>query len=468
MRPLALALTVLATLGCDRLLGIEDIPRQIDPVDASGVDTHVDFDNVACTTCSESQCATAHQACLDGATDAGTGDQRCKNLLDCLRKCTPDDPACRRACETGSTLTKSTDTDNYPLLEPYRAVDACRREKCTSQCFANGKGLVKAIDAKCACMDDLCADRELACVQSDLGVKDAKVGGCERRVTCVGFNPNPDGTVTCTLQASGGKQYNQLLDCARNNDCTTAGQACPLRTGELACLGNFDYRTAREEPSPTFGVTGGLLADLGNFKALPGATVTACNGPSCATCAGGRSMVTDAEGAAKIKVPISSLSAGAYTGCLWVTPPGGAGDLPPLMVYTGRNIHVDESVLSTVIIERDIFSYYSKLDGDVSVDWTNRGHLIGTLHDCIWLRTVGATIELHPDLADSTTLIRYLKGTDLNPDGKTGPDGAFAIVNLKPGRGYIRAVRDKVVVAELTIDVVAGKQIDVNLYPKAK
>ncbi|MBI2391778.1 MAG: hypothetical protein HYV09_19465 [Deltaproteobacteria bacterium] len=456
MRPFApLALGVVLALGCDRLLGIEDLPRA--PGDAGGPpSTAIEYASKACATCANSQCASQRDACL--------ADSACRGLYSRLAMCVVDDVKCRAAAERASG-----GADRSPA---YLALDSCRRQSCVDDCYGS-KGLLQAVNGACGCADAKCEAKTRACIQSGLG-RTSVLGGCERLIACIAADPNPSEWVACTERYGRWAEYGPLVDCLKGTACASlvpqpdaspVETTCPLPTGELSCVRNFAYGTTANT-SVTMKL--GVFFLEGNKPAV-GAKVTACRFGNCTACApeAGAVAVVDAEGKATLQIPTPT---GSYAGCLKVEPPapdpdaGTTAKYLDMRVFTGRNISVNEDVLQTFLLTRDALEFYGALL-DVKVDWDAHGHIIGALHDCIWNRAVGAQLEI--DGADSTTVIAYLKtGLELSPDPKTTSYGGFAIANVPPGRHWITAKRDGQVLARLEVEVVAGQMTDANMYPE--
>lgn len=444
MRPWVLALLLASAPGCDRLLAIENLPL---PTVDGGAPVAV---NAACVECADSQCSD-----LRGACDSDT---RCSALVSCLNRCAVNDLACRATCERNSS--------GASALRSFLDYDACRRKKCVGVCYGT-KGLLASLGANCACADDRCEAQALACVQSELERGGPSIGSCERRIACMAGRANPDVFVECDPLDGGQEEFKKLRDCARRTLCSTDGKACMMSEGDLSCVDKFRYGATVENQITATVRLGKMTADdLSHFPPVKGATVRACPAGQCATCPATSPVgTTDGEGAAPVRV---STALGVYTGCFRITPPtpgpGETSDLPEVLLFSGRKLHLDEDVMWTLMIDKSVVSLIGGADGDV--DWVNRGHVIGTLHDCLWGRTVGATLELSPP-ADDKVLAYYMDESGVVRGATaTGVTGGFAFLNVPPGKRTVIAKKGGVEIARLDIEVVAGTLGDANVYPR--
>lgn len=435
--PTAVAL-VLMLGGCDGILGIRDLPRGQKPLDA-GVDSGPPV-NPSCLACESANAAAARAACR--------ADTACESLYRCISDCPLGDVLCRDTCEQARATTARG--------ELYRALDLERRRACAADCFGS-QGFSAAIDPLCSCLDVHCAKEMLACVQSGVNKKE-DVGACDHRLACLARQPNPDGVVDCAGQFGGVEEATALLDCMRKNSCAdkATGKACPITDGELSCMSNFVYARSRADK-----VSFSLRVE--DFEGTPivGATVKACSPSRCAPdCLVLASGTTLADGRATLKVPVFD---GGFDGCLRVEP--ATKDYMPTNVMTGRRIHADESVLSTISLQEALLSIYAV---DAKVDLReDRGHVIIALQDCLWNRLSRATVTISD--SDPDTVLRYLDGASVVPGGtKTTASGVAAIVNVKPGKHDIIVTRDDREVARQTVTVVARELTDSNIYPLTK
>jgi hypothetical protein len=422
-------------MGCDVLLGIEDLPRAV--VDASAEpDTHVPI-NPACAQCSKNECVAERAACESNTS--------CARLLERLDDCQPNDVMCRARAES--------DTGSVAASEPFIKLDRCRREKCVETCYGTG-GLFAAIDSRCECADQKCGAQIRNCIQSELA-SGGRPGMCERRIACLAARPDPDGFVGCVGATPGGGDSYPLFDCGRKNPC---GE-CPLATGKLECLANFNYGTDRRN-FLDFKMSARNPVDS---KPIEGARVVACASPLCEPCRElGEAAFTLADG--KATIPAMPNPVGGFLGCFRVKPPAANPDsLFPMLVYSGRKVYRDEDVMGTFMLGELALALFAS-----TVDQTpdpTRGHVIGTVHDCVWGRVAGA--ELKP-IGDASTVLGYIDGISPKPERKsTTGDGAFAYLNVPPGPHTVRATLNGKEIAKQDIQVVAGHFTDVNLFPKA-
>lgn len=427
------ALALVAPLGgCDAMLGIEFLPRGT--TDAS-VDS-APRANPACLGCEAAKCAAVRAAC--------NREPSCDSLYRCLAVCDLGDIVCRAHCEQANdAAAKST---------LFRSLDLCRREACPADCYG-GSGFGAALSAPCACMDKLCAREMLACVTSGVATK-TDVGACERRASCLAQQPNPDGFVQCASENGGATEFNALLDCMRTSDCVDSKTtlACTLGDGDIACTRNFVYGRSR---APDHAFTLGVQ----DFEGTPiaDANVTACTPPVCDKGCAGVSGKTDKEGRVTLRIKMAN---GGFDGCIRVDPPI---EYMPINVITGRRVHFDEDRLSTLALQEGLFALYAR---QAMVDLIpGRGHVILTIHDCLWGRVTGASLD---DLGGGSTLA-YIDGTAVKPEAKsTTATGAAAIVNLVPGPHELVVRKAGQVIARQSIVVHAGELTDANIYPLPK
>jgi hypothetical protein len=427
-------LLVSLSCGCDAVLGIRDLPRRGEVVDA-GEDIGPPI-SPSCVACETVACDTARAAC--------TREPACNSLYKCLRaQCAPGDPACRAQCEQSNDVAANGAV--------YRELDLCRRASCAADCYG-GSGFGAALNPSCGCMDKHCAKQMLACVASGVATK-KDAGACERRLACLAEQPTPDGFIECVGQHGGAVEADALLDCMRKASCTdaTTKKACPLGEGELACTSNFVYgRTRAPDVAFTFGVE--------DFEGKPvvGAKVTACNPPVCAKGCAGVSDLTKADGRVTLRVPMAN---GGFDGCVHVDPPI---EYMPVNVMTGRRIHFDEASLLTLALQEDLFSLYAVQAGVDLIP--GRGHVIVSIHDCLWGRVSGASLNELPGAK-----LAYLDGVTVVPSGMaTTATGAAAYVNVEPGPHELTVTKNGAVIARQTIVVRAGELTDANIYPLAK
>lgn len=428
-------------VGCDSVLGIEDLPRAV-TVDA-GEDTAPPPPS-DCEICTNASCAVARDAC-----DA---DVACHAIFTCIAACKPGDPRCRNACEQMDPITAA--------AKLFRGVDDCRRKQCTAACYGS-TGLGAFIDPDCACIDTTCAKETSACITSGAARPGEPIGGCERLLACIATHENPDGTVKCVTNSfAGAPEKDAVLDCARANPCSTNGKQCPMPTGEVRCTGTFDYLNDRNN---TTHFKLGVL-DY-NGSPVTGANVRACAPASGATCVVQTSALTGSDGKATLSINTGS---SPFVGYFDVVPPTLDPPTWPTLVYPGRTVHVDnEDQLSTYSLGQFVFDLYA---GDVgkTVD-PSKGAVIGTVLDCVWGRIAGAQIGSldTPDaLDDPGATLAYLDGISVSK-GATGTtsSGAFAIINYSPGPHTLIVRRGGVKLARIDIFVRAATVTDANIFP---
>lgn len=453
MRSLAFALTVLATLGCDRLLDIQDLPRHVETVDSGVIPL---FQSTTCETCERATCSAQVDACL--------ADEGCKGLLRCVfGKCGANDPKCRLQCERDVA---SAGIDQSKL---WKDLDTCTRSKnCTESCYGFG-GLIGGIDTACACTDKSdtpgvsppCRAKAISCIKSG--------NDCDRRLACVGISPDPDGFVDCVNKyPNGGTEASELLDCAKDNvSCDPSGQ-CSLAGGVIACANHFSYGITGEN---TVKFSLGVEDTVGS--GVLAAKVDACGLPDCMACAfNAGSGVTSGDGArADLDVKTTLGMARAFNGCFRVTPPEGSTGMMRTAVFPGRSIHIKESLLSTVLLDRSVVDFYAARLGSTYLP--ERGAIIGVVQDCIWGRVLGAKVSLEPiaptPALDDKVLFAYLRGTEVDETAtSTVARAGFAFVNVPIGTYAVVASKADKRIVYSKIEVFPGAVTDATLYPMYK
>jgi hypothetical protein len=430
-------------LGCDRVLGIEELPHA-SIVDSGGVDTPAP---TACETC-EDKCSAERTRC--------EGDATCAKAWRCVSQCPLDDPMCRRDCE-------DVKNPGWSQSGAYLDFDRCRRRGCMQECYGTA-GFAHALDDKCSCIDTACAATEAACVQSGVDDTSVKAGACERHLTCLALAPNPDNYVVCDSRAGVDTTWDAFVECAREAHCSDGG-ACAIPTGELACKSNFSYGVSTADPkkqSVTLQVT-----DI-SFQGVEGAQVTACSLGQCSPCTpsnlAGSTTTTDKNGYATVVVPMAPSD---FTDCIEVKSPSGSS-LAATMIYTGRRIHTDEKLLGTVLFDPmliDAAGLYA--EPKIFVEYTEHGQLFGTVHDCLWWHVSGAFVSI--DGGDASTRVVYLESGMPMKDQTTGTNnvGAFGIFNVPVGKHTVTVTlgKDGPTIARLPVEAAAGKVTDVNTFP---
>jgi hypothetical protein len=442
---LSVPLLSLALAGCDRVLGIDELPY------GTEIDGAV---KTACEKCEAASCSAERAAC--------TGE--CAALIECERRCALGDARCRYNCEQQKEPAWRTN-------EAYLALDACLRRGCVDGCYGTGTELV-AIDGQCGCAEAGCASKEIACIQSDLvaATPDAGAaatgllpGNCERRIACLAGDVTPDRYVECaTLFPTSAKAFSDVLDCGRlAADCSKVA-ACQLPTNELACLGAYTFGST-QDASKRVSI---FVGDGGDSPIRPvaGVRVTACKPGPCAKCQpisdAASTGLTGADGKVTITVPTPgglTPGGGIYTGCLKAELDG--SDYVTTYVDTGRVIHLDEDVLVTLLFK---VPYAIVADPTGNPDFTTHGHVIGTAYDCLWGGMTGATIETDAPGAR----VYYVADSVMPAWTKTGPKGAFAVFDVPVGNWNLTVKRGDTVVATHPISMAAGIILDANVFPQ--
>lgn len=437
MRSIVLASVVALLAGCDAVLGIEELPRAATMADASGVDA-APTPNEACISCETSGCTAARDACL--------ADAACAPLLRCLEYCGQGQVTCRAACERVHAAGRTS--------KPFPELDLCRRKTCAEACFG-GSGFGSAIESACACTDNLCGGKMLACVQSGLD-KPETVGQCDRRLGCVAEKPNPDGWVDCVTDYLGSAEANELLYCLHTSPSC---ESCPLGDGAFGCLGKFTYAAAPKGVN-TVTMTFGL--ETLDRVGIEGASVAPCApamcGKGCPT--QGTTGVTGADG----KVPLKlTMSEGGFDGCLHVEP---VGDYMAMNIFPGRKIHRDEAMVTSYGLQEGLLAVYADQVKVPLLRDDAHGHVLIAIHDCLWQRVSGATVTMVKDPGDANTKLAYLDGLKVPPGlTATTGTGAAALINVPVGVHTIEVLRNGTVYARQQITVGPRTLTDVNMYP---
>lgn len=436
-----LGVLLLQALGCDRVLGIEQLPHA-SIVDSGGVETRPP---TLCEKC-EDTCPAERSGCkLDSV---------CASTWQCVSACPLDDPMCRKRCE---------DTNpGWDKSRAYLDFDRCRRKTCLTDCYGAG-GLLAAIDADCGCLDEACAGKVADCLQSDASDLTAQAGACERHLACVAASPNPDNFVVCDAMAGGADEWNALVLCSRDKTCSTGGKNCPIPTGETACKGQFTYGQSTGTTGSqkvTFYVTDWINRPIANAQA------TACVKGACSPCIPvpntGGNGVTDTKGNVTLTVPMGPND---YSGCIQVTSPAGGSFLTTL-IFPGRKIHVDEKLLGTVLWEPGMIEIFGDLaEPPVTADFATRGMFFGTVHDCLWWHPIGAFVSI--DGGDSSTRVIYLDsgGVAAHQELGTTSLGAFGIFNVTPGKHTVTVTFENKIISRVSVEAAVGKITDVNTFP---
>lgn len=425
---LLLLLGACALGACSDVLGIEQLPRA--NVDASAPPpAPIVYAVKECSDCVQRSCEGKESVCA--------ADLDCHRLYACLVKCAQNDVRCRSTCEGQEP--------GAAKSAPYLALDGCRRKACTNECYGGG-GFGTFLDGSCPCAEASCGTEMLTCVRSEhVG---EIVGACERRMACIASQPDPDSWVSCVEDVFG-SGATELLDCLRRADCGS----CPIGTGLTGCVGKFSYGITRENT-----VNFQLGVEDYEGKAVADAKVTPCSAARCDVCLPvGPPLNTDALGHVVMDLPVKN---GGFDGCLEVVPK----DQLPTLVFTGRRIHRKEAVLSTISLPLAILDFYA---GSIGAK-TNaeRGHIIVTLHDCIWGRIAEATFD---KIGDAETVAGFLDGTTL-VDGRdrTTRTGVVAFLNVPEGRHELVARKAGSEVSRMVVWVRKGAVTDANMYPLAK
>ncbi len=448
-----LAWSLLGLAACDPLLGIQQLPHA--SPDGGGADV-VDTGpppNAACVACVQASCASEQSRC--------EGEPTCSALWRCLRLCNVDDPMCRKGCEDQSPAWVGSDA--------YVQLDRCRRKSCLASCFGTG-GWLGAMDGRCGCADAACVPAGIDCLQSGLADASSIAGACDRDMACIAAHPNPDGYIACRNQIGANADPASLLDCARGAPCGD----CPISTGELVCMprpvGNgFQYAPDRLGSRTVKIEVRQLPVPAGQGADLAGAQGTACD--PCLPCnpLGPTAAQTTTDNRVSLVVPTTN---GSFSGCFKIEPPAArSGDFFTTYVFPGRPIDQDEDLIATDLVSTaggyvDIFAAAA----GTTADYATHGHVIGSVHDCIWRYVANAKITVDapsPASDPYPTKVIYFFRSDLASDqSHTSADGTFAILNVPAGAHTITAtLPDGTVVGTLAVEIPVGQMIDANLFP---
>jgi hypothetical protein len=383
-----LAAILVALIGCDAVLGIEPLP-------GAGRAT-IAYRSEMCDICSSARCDTERRTC--------ERDAACVEAQRCFANCAPNDAPCRSLCE--GNMPRSV---RGPV---FASLDHCMRQSCVEECLGV-RGLASLFGDACACLADVCANEELACLTNGDATQP---GRCERRLSCITRDGlNPPTAERCL--GEGDPETQALRRCWADFSCGS----CPIaKEGSYECVG--DYRWPGVSSSE---VT--VAMQLATFDAkrapIPGVRVTACRADDCASCdAPLRSATTDDAGVARLTLPIGLLG---FNGCFELT----GATYAPLLLYLSRPITHDTYQPMFMIDELVLPWLVGSLEAQSD---PTRGHVAALAIDCIAAAAAGITAEISPIDANVRRGYILSSGIDANAPA-TGSLGSVLFVNVAAG-----------------------------------
>jgi hypothetical protein len=141
-----------------------------------------------------------------------------------------------------------------------------------------------------------------------------------------------------------------------------------------------------------------------------------------------------------------------------------------MSVFTGRRIHRSESMLTSYALQEDLLQPYADQVGKPLKSDGAHGHVLVAIHDCIWGRVAGNSLQPLKG-ADEFTVLGYLEGLKARADlTATTSTGAAAYLNVPVGTHELVVTRKDsegkdFVVEKQFVTVRAGELTDVNIYP---
>jgi hypothetical protein len=419
-------LTLAALLGCNAVLGIEELP--------AGMTYAVE----GCGSCIQTSCSGEEAACYDDAA--------CWSLHTCYAGCQLDDVSCRDQCERAAPdgVTESSTVTN---------LDTCRRGSCLDACLGDG-GLVPSVfdEETCAkCIDDKCGDDGRACVASR---RCERAYGCGLHEAC----DDPACALRCLYdegETLGITEAGSVSSCWRDN-CRAE-----CRLGELwQCVGEFNWKGPEDTlKSALFELE--VLDHAG--EPATGLLVEACFAGECELIEPSSDKV-DAEGFVQLELP---LDASGWIGHFRIS-----GTLPmwgpafPTLFRTGRPISRHEDRFRARVFPDSVLDLVTK---DFPTLDSSKGHISAILLDCLGFKAGGGQLSLE---GDPGAVGFYFAGEGLVPataDSRTDGTGAAGFLNVTPGdHTIVMTIPDRLgskVVSSQKLSVEAGTLTNVFLQP---
>ncbi len=420
------ALTLLVLMaGCDRMLGIEELPRR------SGA-ARPQFVVPECGACEHDNCAEPALAC--------DRDPVCANLHRCLAKCAADDARCRAACEDAEPTFRASD--------PYKALDSCRRTTCRAICLGDDS-LAKLLPTGCECLARSCQAASAACMASP--PREGMTGDCERAWACFAAVDalDPDVVSHCTRRyGAGGTELVALSQCTDQQSCSTCTRGDPF-----ACVGRYSWRAGTiVRPKLKFTV----VNDEGN--ALAGARVDACVTPLCGSC-GHDPTSTFSSGVSEKDGAVTLELAGGFTGCFHAEHP----DYAHTHVVWTRPVVENEAPVSLETIgllrETTLDLLFATIGAKRNPDLAQA---LFVARDCIFAAAAGVTLD---PLSDPSATVLYVRDSLPTTTPPTDKSGTVVVANLAPGTVTFRVRAGATVVSERTFVARPGHLHDVRMLP---
>ncbi len=417
------ALLIFVAVGCDVVIGIEDLPV--------GSGEPLGYASPACQACVREVCAPQEAGCLLDAT--------CRELHNCLAACQIDDPACRQQCE-----------QIWPGITDVRGgeLDACRRRECTVACLGSRRLGEHTADAACsACVDEACVVQAQACVRSDRPESPefgARPGHCERQLQCMTHTRDidPDRVRDCYARFAGGSSLVEQFGLCAISQCD-----CPYAR-EWSCVGSYDWALLATSLATEFTV-----------EALPGATVRACSLIACESCS---VLVDEALVGPAEQVVLTLPSAGGNVRVCFHTELDG---YLKTITVPGRPLNRPNQRIQTQLGTTEGAMGFAEEAG-IAYD-PSRGNLVVLVRDC-W-NAFAPGIRVDASTADAKTVRGYVGSMGFDAEAtETAIEGAMGFLNVPPGEVELVAYRDDVEVSRHRAPVVANTVTYVHMNPSVR
>jgi len=397
-RKLALAALVLWSTACQQVLGIEELPAGVAPVDAAPSACAVPGASATCGACMETSCCAEVTACRS--------EENCRRSLEGILKCDPNDAAC---------AAKSVVKFDAKLADAL----ACRARSCADPCATVCGGILGVMRpltaAKPACAPCHAAK---ACSEIAACAADSK---CLQWAACQYYCPLLDRA--CRSQCQHPLGRHELADAAfsKMKQCQTD---C-AEGSEWSCVDRSTYAVGARTAEVPFHVI--VNDSLSTDVVFPGVTLTPC---------------LDAQCTERVGTPCTSDATGHCAGTLRITSPGPlfngylraeGKDIFPTLYFihprltgaiAGDAMYAPQNVGGVPQTRVDVG--FSVVPGGRIA---GRGHVLAIFTDCVWAAGSGLTISVSS--ADERTQTLYLRGSLPGGEATDGSGIAFAF-NLPP------------------------------------
>lgn len=409
--------------ACDRVLGIDDLPRR-------GM-----YASAECASCERGHCAAAATSCDHNPI--------CGGLHRCVAGCPPNDARCRAACETREPA--------YRSNALYRELDTCRRDNCRAEC-AGDDSISGLAPPGCECLGRACPAEASSCIASP--ARSGMTGDCERAWVCLTARQdwNPDHVHYCTndfIVATA--EVIALGECLDAQSCATCRRRDPFE-----CVGRYAWRSGA-----TFRPKLPLAVYDAEGKPVGGVRVDACPTPSCGTCGHEGSIVIDSRTSTVDGLLELTLTQG-FTGCLHAEHP----DFLHAQVEWTRPLAVDGpdfireaiAMMKPATLEALLSTVGEKRDAD-------RAQAIVVARDCAGQAAPGLTLD---PFGDTATRILYARGLLPSTTPPTDKTGLIVIANLANGLTTFRLRTSAQLVTTQTFVARAGHLHGMRVWPNPR